>query len=139
MRGRHPNRLLRLLWFLILAGPLIPLGAQAAEIILFLHSTGSDFLDTTNPTATTAKFKDSPGVNFKNGNPWRDIATWSDAPSLSTATLTTLSTLHVWLGLKNSDDQGTSFDLRAEILKNGMLVASGETQCIEVYPIVKTI
>jgi hypothetical protein len=33
----------------------------------------------------------------------------------------------VWLGLKNSDDQGTRFDLRAEVLKNGsVVVAVGE-------------
>ena len=34
------------------------------------------------------------------------------------------------LGLKNSDDQGTNFDLRAEIYKNGTLLTSGETLCI---------
>jgi probable HAF family extracellular repeat protein len=38
--------------------------------------------------------------------------------------------LHAWLGLKTSDDIGTRFDLRAEILKNGVLVGSGEVACI---------
>ena len=33
--------------------------------------------------------------------------------------------------MKNSDDQGTYFDLRAEILKNGTPVASGETLNIQ--------
>ena len=28
------------------------------------------------------------------------------------------------LGLRNSDDQGTNFDLRAEVLKNGNVIAS---------------
>jgi hypothetical protein len=37
----------------------------------------------------------------------------------------------VWLGLKNSDDQGTRFDLRAEIYRNGVLLTSGETYCIQ--------
>jgi hypothetical protein len=60
----------------------------------------------------------------------KDIGTWSAAPPLSAGTLTTLSDLHVWLGLKNSDDQGTRFDLRAEVYKNGALVATGETFCI---------
>ncbi|MGH7752225.1 MAG: Kelch repeat-containing protein, partial [Gemmatimonadales bacterium] len=41
-----------------------------------------------------------------------------------------MSNLHVWLGLKNSDDQGTSFDLQAELYKNGALVTSGLTRCI---------
>ena len=36
----------------------------------------------------------------------------------------------VWLGLKNSDDQGTQFDLRTEAYVNGVLIAAGETRCI---------
>jgi len=37
----------------------------------------------------------------------------------------------VWLGLKNSDDQGTRLDLAAELWKNNVeLVATGETNCI---------
>jgi hypothetical protein len=32
----------------------------------------------------------------------------------------------IWLGLKNSDDVGTRFDLLAEVLKNGSLVGSGQ-------------
>jgi hypothetical protein len=33
-------------------------------------------------------------------------------------------------GLKNSDDQGTRFDLLAEVLRNGVPIASGEVYCI---------
>jgi hypothetical protein len=36
----------------------------------------------------------------------------------------------VWVGLKNSDDQGTAFDLRAELYRNGALVNEGEIRCI---------
>jgi len=43
----------------------------------FLHSGGNDFLDNKAPSATSAKFKDSPAVNFNNGNPWQAIGTWS--------------------------------------------------------------
>ena len=32
-------------------------------------------------------------------------------------TLTALSPAHLWIGLKNSDDQGTQFDLKAELLQ----------------------
>jgi hypothetical protein len=88
------------------------------------------FLDNTAPPATTAKFKDSPSVSFSGGNPWKDIGTWSAAPTRTAGTLTALSDLHTWLGLKNSDDQGSRFDLRAEVYQNGTLVASGETFCI---------
>ncbi len=37
-----------------------------------------------------------------------------------------LSPAHEWLGLKNSDDVGTNFDLLAEVFRNGALVGSGE-------------
>jgi hypothetical protein len=39
--------------------------------------------------------------------------------------------MHTWLGLKNSDDQGTRFDVRVEVLRNGVVVASGLTRCID--------
>jgi hypothetical protein len=39
--------------------------------------------------------------------------------------LTELGPAKVWIGLKNSDDVGTKFDLLAEALKNGSLVGSG--------------
>ena len=46
--------------------------------------------------------------------------------------LTVLGDLHVWLGLKNSDDQGTYFDLRAELWKNNKtVIAAGETKNIQ--------
>jgi probable HAF family extracellular repeat protein len=35
-----------------------------------------------------------------------------------------------WVGLKNSDDQGTQFALRVEVLRNGALVASGLQRCV---------
>ena len=87
-------------------------------------------LDATAPTASTAKFRDSTSVNFSGGNPWKDVGAWPAAASLTAGTLTALSDLHVWLGLKNSDDQGTQFDLRAEVLKNGTVIASGLTRCL---------
>lgn len=37
---------------------------------------------------------------------------------------------NLWVGLKNSDDQGTQFDLRTELYINETLVAEGETLCI---------
>jgi hypothetical protein len=44
---------------------------------LFLHSSGSNyFLDNITPTGAV-KYKDSSGVNFNNGNPWKEIGTWT--------------------------------------------------------------
>jgi titin len=40
--------------------------------------------------------------------------------------LTAFGPATVWLGLKNSDDVGTKFDLLAEVLKNGALIGSGQ-------------
>jgi hypothetical protein len=45
-------------------------------------------------------------------------------------TVTALSPAHLWVGLKNSDDQGTQFDLRVEFLRNGTPVTSGVKRCI---------
>jgi hypothetical protein len=39
---------------------------------------------------------------------------------------TALGLANVWLGLKNSDDVGTKFDLLAEVFKNGSPVGSGQ-------------
>jgi hypothetical protein len=41
-----------------------------------------------------------------------------------------LSPAHLSIGLKNSDDQGTLFDLKVELLRNGSPIASGIGRCI---------
>ncbi len=110
-----------------------PLTAES----FYMHGIGPNnnppvlLLDSTALTASTAKYKDSTGVNFNGGNPWEEIGTWITAPTVTNGELSTLEDLHVWLGLKNSDDQGTRFDVRAELYKNGTLIASGETHCIQ--------
>ena len=43
-----------------------------------------------------------------------------------TPQLSALSPAKVWIGLKNSDDVGTNFDLLAEVLKNGSVVGTGQ-------------
>jgi YD repeat-containing protein len=103
---------------------------------LYLHGEGSSanpptlFLNTSASTGSTAKYKDSASINFNGGNPWTEVGTWDASPAGVGGQLSSLNDLHVWLGLKNSDDQGTNFDLRAEVYKNGELVASDETLCI---------
>src|SRR5262249_55092902 len=42
------------------------------------------------------------------------------------AVITAVGPAQVWIGLKNSDDVGTSFDLLAEALKNGTAIGSGQ-------------
>jgi alpha-tubulin suppressor-like RCC1 family protein len=104
---------------------------------VFLHGSGGDAnpptlsLDGVAPTATTPKYKDSPGIRFASGNQWTAVGTWTAAPSLTSGSLTALGDVHVWLGLKNSDDIGTRFDVRVEMYRNDTLVASGQSYCIQ--------
>ena len=42
------------------------------------------------------------------------------------AVMTAAGPANVWIGLKNSDDVGTRFDLLAEVLKNGTVIGSGQ-------------
>lgn len=46
--------------------------------------------------------------------------------SLASHRLLSLSPVQLWAGLKNSDDIGTQFDLRADVYKNGSPVALGQ-------------
>lgn len=140
-RARHVSAL-ALAWATVLGALVIPAlqagvaSAQSATSDLFLHGTGPNnnppvlFLDGASPSATTPKFKDSGPVNFAGGNPWTDIGTWTTDPPPPAATVTALGDIHTWLGLKNSDDQGTRFDLRAEVYKNDTLIGSGQRLCI---------
>jgi hypothetical protein len=114
-----------------------PPAPPPAAVSFYLHGAGQNdnpptlFLDSTAPSDTTAKFKDSPRIKFNDRNPWKEIGEWAAAPALIAGTLTELNDLRVWLGLKNNGDQGALFDLRAEVYKNGVLVAAGETYCIQ--------
>jgi hypothetical protein len=40
--------------------------------------------------------------------------------------ISALADAQVWIGLKNSDDIGTDFDLLAEVFRNGVPIASGQ-------------
>jgi len=110
---------------------------DVAEQLLFLAGSGplanppTLFFSGAPPAGSSPRHKDSPGVTFAGGNAWKPVGTWSDSAGLINRELVSLSDLHVWLGLKNSDDQGTRFDLRAAVYKNGVLVTAGETLCIQ--------
>jgi len=44
--------------------------------------------------------------------------------------LAVLGVARLWLGLKNSDDQGARFDVRVQVEKDGVPVATGELHCV---------
>ena len=95
-------------------------GADANPSTLFLGSAS---------TATAPKYRDSASVTFAGGNVFKEIGTWTATPSA--VNLTSVGGLYSWIGLKNSDDQGTSFDLQSELYRNGVLFATGLTRCIQ--------
>jgi hypothetical protein len=103
---------------------------------LFLHGGGAAaspadlFLDAVQPKSTAVKYRDSPVVSLGGGNAWKEIGAWRAAPEVADGVLSGPTPLRVWLGLRNSDDQGTQFDLRADVEKNGVTVATGIAHCI---------
>jgi len=114
-----------LLWF-ELRYPVPVLALASSDY--FLRRIGNEVLSVTNPPGTTAQFKDSPAVTR---TAYQAIGEWVASSADNSLRLSATTTLHVWLGLRNSDDQGTYFDLRAELRKNGVVIASGETKNIQ--------
>ncbi len=103
---------------------------------LFLHGSGGPanqptlFLDGATPSSPTEKHRDSAPVRFSGGNPWKEIGAWSAAPGAAGGALSAPTPLLAWIGLRNSDDQGTRFDLRVDVDKNDATVATGTARCI---------
>jgi hypothetical protein len=100
----------------------IPAACFAADF--YLHTATADIIDNIAPTATEARFKDSPALTRSE---YREIGIWSGAPLGSAMRLDSLGELRAWVGLQSSGDQGTQFDLRAEIRRNGIAIAAGES------------
>lgn len=96
----------------------------------YLHGVAPALtLDNVAPTGTTPKYKDSPSINRTT---YKEVGTWTFVVPLgTTATIDSLADIRTWIGLKNSDDQGTYFDLCAELAKNGTLIGFGETTNIQ--------
>ncbi len=110
----------------------LPVAAKIApgvDVNCYLSGTIPNLkLDTTAPMGTTAKYVDSPAFSNATGRTeWKEIGTWTDKDGALTALQLKLNPLEVWLGLVNSDDQGTYFDLKAEVLKNGVVIATSLT------------
>jgi hypothetical protein len=98
---------------------------------LFLRVSGSaPVLVNASPTSTAYTFRDSGAVKFAGGNAWAPIATWKAVPT-PVGTLSSLSSLKAWIGLKNSDDVGTRFDVRMQLFRNGVLISEGVTRCVQ--------
>jgi hypothetical protein len=68
----------------------------------------------------------SPGVFCPTPGYSGTVTGFIDNTDAGSSKLTALSPADVWIGLKNSDDVGTNFDLLAEVFRNGALVGSGQ-------------
>lgn len=64
------------------------------------------------------------------GNAAYDPVETSAGFTITGRILQSLTEAELWVGLRNSDDQGTQFDLMVELLRNGTPVAQGLTRCI---------
>src|SRR5688572_12774678 len=92
-------------------------------VAYFLHTAGGDFLDANPPTSGAAKFKESPALDR---NSFKTVGVWSALSQSSARQLVSLSALRIWLGITDTKDKPVQFDLRAELLKNGAVIASGQ-------------
>ena len=109
---------------------MIKLGYPVVIKDFYFHGVAPDLtLDNDAPMGTTAKYKDSPSLRRTE---FKEIGIWGYVvPSGMSLPVDSAGDLHVWVGLKNSDDQGTYFDIHAELLKNGATIASGEITNIQ--------
>jgi hypothetical protein len=83
----------------------------------------------TPPSVADPRYRDSASLSFSGGNAWKEVGSWT-ASALPSGMSSSLGGVRAWLGLKNSDDQGTRFDVRVEVYLNGTMLVSGETRCI---------
>jgi hypothetical protein len=89
----------------------------------------------------TPTFIDSLPLSKSGGNPYREIGTWSTGSlsSLSAAypecwgpaVINALFRPHVWMGLRNSDDQGAKFDVKAELFFDDTTLGESEVRCVD--------
>ncbi len=112
-------------------GTLTALTAPALVPPIYLHQAGNSLtLNSAAPTASAPRFKDSSGLAFGGGNPWREIGTWKATTSLFTGSVEGFKDLHAFVGLKNGDDEGTRFDVKADVYMNDLvLLTSGQALC----------
>ena len=134
MRTSKLNLMLSVIavWGVTMLGAGPAAGFVCPEPITFHLSDDSGLvLDEIAPPAGTANFKDSPALSRTAGNPWKDIGEW-EGPDVDSETCSgVIGDFHAWLGLRNGDDQGTNFDLRAQVLLDDVVVATRIVQCIQ--------
>ena len=122
---------------LAVAGPahaITPKPAACAHDTLFLINVAPSFLlmaDTPPAPGSPGWMIDTAPLRRAGANPWALVGTWDGlSPLVVDCTLADLGEVSVWLGLRNSDDQGARFDLKVELLDDGEVIATGTARCI---------
>jgi hypothetical protein len=90
----------------------------------YLHDVARNLMmNNATPRSTSPKYKDSPTIHRTT---FREIGTWTyTVPAGMALQLDSSRNLYVWVGLANNNDQGTYFDIYAEVLKNGNQITYG--------------
>jgi uncharacterized repeat protein (TIGR01451 family) len=88
-----------------------------------IASLGKGVTDTLTITVTAP---DTCGPLTCQGTVTSDVSDPVSANNTDSATVTVVPPAKVWIGLKNSDDVGTRFDLRAQVLKNNVPLVTKE-------------
>ena len=104
---------------LLASGPAAATGSCDA---VFLHLDNGFVLDET--LAGPGTFVELPALRRSGGNPWQLIGQWEGSFDSDANNCSDVYDLELWLGLKNSDDQGTNFDLKVEVFVNGNPVST---------------
>jgi len=116
------------------SAPFVFLGGRPPDLILFPGCvTEMDDHENENLTELVPASIDSPVLTKSAGNPYKQIGTWSARfSSLLPSDITRIGTYHpvLFLGLRDSDDEGTRFDVKVELLIGSDVVTEGETLCI---------
>ncbi len=89
-------------------------------------SCGGAVTITQSPAAGTVVGVGSTVVTITATDIRNNSSTCTTTFTVNAPTMTALGTAQIWVGLKNSDDVGTKFDLLAEVLRNGVVVGSGQ-------------
>ena len=114
---------------------LVWVGVEAQQPARVPLSSAEYYLHAARPTLSpvapgnpSAKTRTSPAVSQAS---FQTIGTWTASSVAAAAQIAALGKLHVWLGLRSSGDAGVAIDLHAEVLKNGVVIASGDTPNIQ--------
>lgn len=104
-------------------------GTPQALDHFIINTVANSYLQRYAIARNNADFFEVPGSTFLNDATRPERCSDHDMPVAYfkfPPKLTALSPGKVWIGLKNSDDVGTKFDLLAEVLKNGSVVGTGQ-------------